>query len=70
VPKAQPVTLLNGPGQSLDDLGRRQGGKRSSLKMFGEIFPLNELGCLKLDSFMTAGHENRDDIRMAQPRCI
>jgi hypothetical protein len=68
VAAAQPVRLVDGAGECLDNLGRRQDGKRPRLDVFAEILSLHELRNKEFGTLMTTVREDRDDVRVMQPR--
>ena len=68
VAEAQPVRLVDGAGECLDDLGRRQDGKRPSFEVFAEILSLHELRDQEFGSVMTTARKDGDDVRVMQPR--
>ena len=55
VAEALPVRLVDGAGQCLHDLGRRQDGKRPSFDVFGEALSLHELRGQEFGSVMATG---------------
>ena len=67
--EAQPVRLVDGAGERLDDLGRRQDGKRPSFEVFAEILSLHVLRDQEFGSVMTTARKDGDDVRVVQPRC-
>ena len=68
VAEAQPVRLVDGAGECLDDLGHRQDGKRCSFEVFAEILSLHVLRDQEFGSVMTTARKNGDDVRVMQPR--
>ena len=68
VVEAQPVGLVHGAGERLDDLGRRQHGERTSSVVLGEFPSLHVFGGQEFGPLMMTGREDGDDVRVMQPR--
>ena len=56
--KALPVRLVDGAGDCLDDLGRRQDRQPPSVEVFGETLSLHKLKSQEFRSVMTTGRED------------